>query len=76
MPFQASGHPGIDVSGDGRGCNEIEGRFDVRDIAKNAAGEITRLWVLYEQHCEGDPAALFGEVMVNVPLPARPFFAA
>jgi hypothetical protein len=76
LPFQTSGHPGIDVSGDGRGCNEIEGRFDVRDITKNAAGEVTRLWVLYEQHCEGAHAALFGEVMVNVQQPVGPFFAA
>jgi hypothetical protein len=75
-PFAATGHPGIDIYGDGRGCNEITGRFDVKDIAVNAAGRVTRLWIVYEQHCEGGPAALFGEVMYRVQRPASPFFPA
>ncbi|MDP9396045.1 MAG: hypothetical protein M3Q27_18045 [Actinomycetota bacterium] len=68
--FRAAGRPGIDVSGDGRGCNEISGRFEVRDIAYNAVGAVTRLHALYEQHCEGGSAALFGEIRVNTPTPA------
>src|SRR5262245_33898482 len=31
--FQASGRPGMDISGEGRGCNQIAGNFEVRDIA-------------------------------------------
>jgi PASTA domain len=71
-PFREAGRPGIDISGDGRGCNTIEGLFEVRDIAVDAAGAVTRLWIVYEQHCEGGTAALFGEVRVGEPPSADP----
>jgi hypothetical protein len=65
-PFRESGRPGIDIGGDGRGCNTIEGRFTVLDIA--ATGDtVDRLHVLYEQHCEGGVASLFGEIRYQVP---------
>src|SRR5688500_14662730 len=60
--FRDAGRPGIDIAGDGRGCNTITGRFDVKDIQTTANGTITRLWLTYEQHCEGGLPALFGEV--------------
>ncbi len=66
-PFEAAGRPGIDVGGDGRGCNEQSGHFDVRDFAVNSSGTITRLWLLYEQHCEGGLPSLFGEVRIGIP---------
>jgi hypothetical protein len=66
-PFRQAGRPGIDIGGDGRGCNQIEGSFEVKDIAVSATGAVERLWVVYEQHCEGGPPALFGEVRVGVP---------
>lgn len=61
--FRTSGRPGIDVSGDGRGCNEVTGRFTVLD----APSDLSRLWITFEQHCEGQPPALFGEVRINEP---------
>ena len=67
-PFRETGRPGIDISGDGRGCNTISGRFEVRDLATDASGAVTRLWIVYEQHCEQGVAALFGEVRVGVPV--------
>lgn len=66
-PFHEAGRPGIDVSGDGRGCNTISGRFEVKRLATDARGRVDSLWVVYEQHCEGGTAALFGEVRYNVP---------
>ncbi len=66
-PFRQAERPGIDIGGDGRGCNQIEGNFEVKDIAVNASGAVERLWVIYEQHCEGGSPALFGEVRVGVP---------
>lgn len=63
IDFRRAGHPGIDISGDGRGCTKIEGRFTVLDIAP----DLTRLWLVYEQHCAGSEPALFGEVRYNVP---------
>lgn len=62
-PFRVPGHPGIDISGSGRGCNTIEGEFSVLDIAP----DLSRLWITYEQHCEGGDEALFGEIRYGVP---------
>ena len=65
--FREAGRPGIDVGGDGRGCNTIEGRFEVKRIETNTEGRVTSFWVVYEQRCEGGVSALFGEVRYNVP---------
>jgi hypothetical protein len=66
--FQPAGVPGLDVGGEGRGCNNSYGRFIVKDIEVNSSGELERFWALYEQHCEGphDPP-MFGEVRVGEP---------
>lgn len=64
-PFRETGHPGIDISGDGRGCNTVGGRFDVKSIGTNGAGNIVSLWLTYEEHCEGGVPALFGEVRIH-----------
>lgn len=66
-PFRQAGRPGIDIYGDGRGCNTDSGRFEVKDIATDSGGAITRLWIVYEQHCEGGLSALFGEVRYGEP---------
>lgn len=58
-PFQELGEPGLSVSGDGRGCNTLTGFFTVLDVAPG------RLWIAYEQHCEGGDAALFGEIRLG-----------
>jgi hypothetical protein len=67
-PFREAGRPGIDISGSGRGCNTIEGSFEVKEIIVGADG-VERLWVVYEQHCEGGGAALFGEVRIGEAAP-------
>jgi hypothetical protein len=66
-PFREAGHPGIDISGDGRGCNEDAGSFEVRDWAVDASGAVERAWIVYEQFCEGGGPALFGEVRIGEP---------
>jgi hypothetical protein len=70
-PFRTAKHPGIDVHGSGRGCNEIGGRFDVKDIVIGPDSTVSRLWMTYEQHCENGPAALFGEIRLNFRQPPR-----
>jgi hypothetical protein len=35
-PFAESTHPGLDVSGDGRGCNQISGQFTIVDLQTSA----------------------------------------
>jgi hypothetical protein len=71
-PFHDADAPGIDVYGDGRGCNEIAGSFEVRDLRTDATGAVQSAWVLYEQHCEGGAPALFGEVRIGAPAAAGP----
>ncbi len=70
--FRDEGQPGIDISGDGRGCNEITGSFDIKEL-RQRDGVITRLWLTYEQHCEGGIPATWGEIRINMPRPAGTF---
>ena len=66
--FRAAGHPGIDVYGDGRGCDNVAGQFDVLDIATAGDGTVDRLDLTYVEYCEGDQSApLFGQVSINEP---------
>ncbi|MFL5915038.1 MAG: IPT/TIG domain-containing protein [Gaiellaceae bacterium] len=67
-PFREAGHPGIDIYGNGAGCNTDSGMFEVKDIATDPTGAISRLWIIYEQHCEGARPALWGEVKLNEPV--------
>lgn len=59
--FSDATHPGLDVGGQGRGCNMSTGRFVISELERDGTGAITTLAVSFEQHCEGLPAALFGE---------------
>ena len=71
--FESPGEPGLSVTGDGRACDREYGRFIIKDIHTNAAGEVDRLWMLYEQHCEGPTgSALFGEIRYGEPPAAAP----
>ena len=60
--FADATHPGIDVSGQGRGCNMTTGRFEISEIERDGTGAVTTIAVSFEQHCEGGVPALFGEV--------------
>lgn len=70
--FRSPTRPGIDVSGDGRGCNTDTGRFLVTDFALNTDGTIARLAIDFEQHCEGAPPALYGSFRYNSAVTAVP----
>ncbi|MFJ3228089.1 hypothetical protein ACIPJS_32720 [Streptomyces sp. NPDC086783] len=61
--FRTGRAPGLDVSGDGRGCNEVHGRFSVDQIETDASGAVTVLDATYTQRCErADAPALKGVV--------------
>jgi hypothetical protein len=64
-PFQSPVGPGLSVSGDGRGCNTLTGRFDVLEAVYTPSGQIERFAADFEQHCEGEVPALFGSVRYN-----------
>ncbi len=67
-PFQAPHEPGLNVSGAGRGCNRLTGRFDVLELTFDGVGALRSLAIDFEQHCEGTAPALFGVVQVRQPL--------
>ena len=72
--FRSPTRPGVDVGGDGRGCNTDAGRFLVTDFALNTDGTIARLAIDFEQHCEGNPPALYGSLRYNSAVAALPRF--
>jgi hypothetical protein len=64
--FETPGRPGLSVSLDGRGCNEVEGAFDVRHVAYGADGLPRALSVTLRQVCDGGPGALSGTLDVRI----------
>ena len=69
-PFASAGHPGLDVSGDGRGCNTVSGTFTVLEIALDPATDlVTSFAATFEQHCEGGTTAARGSLYFHSTLP-------
>ena len=71
-PFQSPTGPGLSVSGSGRGCNTLTGRFDVLEVVYGAGGQVLRFAADFEQHCEGMEPALFGGVRYHSTIAAPP----
>ena len=71
-PFRGPTRPGIDVSGDGRGCNTDTGQFLVSDFGLAPDGTVARLAIDFEQHCEGAAPALYGSLRYNSGVSAVP----
>jgi hypothetical protein len=69
-PFEDPNHPGLDVSGDGRGCNTLAGNFQVIDVdtpISDAGIQVVRgFTAVFEQHCEGATPALHGCVRIRL----------
>jgi hypothetical protein len=63
--FHSPTKPGLDVFGDGRGCNTLTGRFLVSEYVLAIDGSVARLAIDFEQHCEDGSAALYGSVRYN-----------
>src|ERR671931_2137752 len=70
--FADDTHPGLDVSGMGRGCNETSGSFTVLDVSYGPYGYLQSLHATFEQRCGVSSAALRGELEVTAPPPPRP----
>jgi hypothetical protein len=70
----AVGPAGLDVSGAGRGCNEIEGSFSVHALRTDDFGNLVEFSASFEQHCEGLDPALRGVFRYRHPgpLPSPP----
>jgi|GEM_PF-842388 len=66
FPFQSSEDAGLSVSGNGRGCNQSFGSFEVLELSWENQTP-TSFHATFETHCESTTAPkLSGEVGVNV----------
>jgi hypothetical protein len=70
-PFNGAG-PGLDLSGNGRGCNTLTGSFTVLDAVYGINGYVQQFDATFEQHCEGATEAARGEVHILNPPPPAP----
>lgn len=61
--------PVLDVEGNGHGCDQTTGRFQVDQLETDAEGTITRFAARFEHHCEGADPAMFGTIAVNASVP-------
>jgi Abnormal spindle-like microcephaly-assoc'd, ASPM-SPD-2-Hydin len=64
---RSPGRPGMDLYGEGRGCNTVSGRFVVDKLTLDATGVPLQLSVQFELHCEGLPRAVVGSINYGVP---------
>jgi hypothetical protein len=71
-PFQAPDDPGLDLGGNGRGCNMLTGSFTIENVTFGPFGYVQTLDATYEQHCEGWEPALRGDVHISNPPPPPP----
>lgn len=72
IPFEEAGHPGMDASSGGRGCNMVAGQFTVTDYGVDTLHGLPRVrWaaVDFEHFCEGGPLGLRGSVRYVAPDP-------
>jgi hypothetical protein len=63
--FASDTSPGIDLSGQGRGCNQTAGEFTVHQLRTDPLGEIRRLELTFVQRCEAGVAGARGRVLLN-----------
>jgi hypothetical protein len=64
--FRTGRSPGLDANGEGRGCNEIYGRFTVNQIGFDAAGALAMADVTFVQRCETSTAPTYtGTIHLN-----------
>ena len=57
--------PALDVFGDGRGCNMVNGSFEVLQATYGPADTLLSFEATFEQHCEGAAPALRGRIRYN-----------
>jgi len=64
--FREGSHPGLDVFGNGRGCNNLTGDFTIVALGQattgTVPGTIGKVSATFNQHCEGAAPALHGTV--------------
>ena len=73
-PFTDPGHPGLSVTGDGRGCNTNTGQFEVTALEFDCIPDstttqlhLTHFAATFEQHCEGGRPFARGSIVYTAP---------
>ncbi|NNF60382.1 MAG: Ig-like domain-containing protein [Gammaproteobacteria bacterium] len=69
FPFHPAPRPGLDASGDGRGCNELTGRFVVLEVEYGFSNEVLRFAADLELFCDNSGSAFRANVRFNSDLP-------
>jgi hypothetical protein len=61
-PVRSAGSPGLDVSGDGRSCNQLSGHFTVYDVTYDGGGNVLSFAAQFVQNCDGFTGDLAGSI--------------
>lgn len=70
-PFHDDAKGGLNWSGEGRGCNTLTGSFTVERVSY-VDGNLVAIDLRFEQHCEGQAAALRGTIHLRADDTTRP----
>jgi hypothetical protein len=65
-PFEDPGRPGFNMTGDGRGCNQLCARFQIHELQVSGT-QLQRLAATFEQNCECGTSTLRGCVFYQAP---------
>ncbi|MFJ9150416.1 hypothetical protein ACIRP7_20570 [Streptomyces sp. NPDC102270] len=68
-PFNDATEPGLSLSGNGRGCNQLTGTFTISAVEFGPQGYVKKLDADFVQHCEGGTPAARGEIHIENPAP-------
>jgi hypothetical protein len=74
-PFNSPTKPGLDISGNGRGNNQLSGWFNVLEIAYGGNGDILSFAVDFRQYDENltmSGPSLYGSLRFNSTIPLSP----
>lgn len=75
-PYTQDHEPGLWFYGNGRGCNKIYGRFDVKEAIYDDIGNVISFAVDFQQHCEQQfNPPLYGSLRYNSDVPLPVLFA-
>ena len=69
-PFRDRTVAGMNVHGDGRGCNTVHGSFDVKEISYGTNHAVNSFWATFEQHCDTQIPELRGEIRFKADAPS------
>jgi hypothetical protein len=64
--------PGLNVSGAGRGCNMLAGKFEVFELELDPDNRVQKFSADFEQSCDGATSKLVGSVRWRAPYRAAP----